>query len=684
MRQDPFLTSAQFVKGVGPKKFQILKQLGITTIKDLLYNFPYRYEDRRHLKKIKDLKDGELQSFEAEVLVKGLRRLRNRRSIFQMALADESGRIDGLWFNQPYLNDNFNVGDRLIIYGKVQRKKGLQIINPEYEIIYESDSDDDTLHTKRIVPIYNLSKGIGQRALRKICFNAVNEFTQGLDDYLPPALKRKYGFDNLDKALREIHFPESYDWLTAARKRLVYEELFGLELTMAWRKYNTKHLKKGLQFKFKKPLVENFIKKLPFKLTASQQKVIAEIKNDLISPQCMQRLLEGDVGSGKTVVAIISALYAISAGYQVALMAPTEVLAEQHYQTMTELLKGMRIKAGLLISQIKKKEKDLLLAKIKNHKIDIIVGTHALIQENVIFKKLGLVIIDEQHKFGVIQRDTLYKKGANPDLLIMTATPIPRTLAYSIYGDLDVSVIEELPAGRKDITTWWVTKKKIEGAYNFIIKEVKAGRQAYIVYPLVEKSKKLELKAAKEMYEHLKSDIFSQERVGLLHGQMKPAEKDKVMQAFKKNKIDILISTIVIEVGIDVANASVMLIEHAERFGLSQLHQLRGRIGRGAHESYCILVSSALNEVAKKRLGVMSRESSGFKIAEEDLLIRGPGEFFGLRQHGFKDLKIADLIRDEAVLKKARSDAFGLFSRAGFDKSPAYKELFNYYIKHNI
>ena len=683
MNQDSLLNSAQFIKGVGPKKFQILMQLGIQTTKDLLYHFPYRYEDRRRQNQIKDLKVGQMQSFTAEVLAKASRRARNRRSIFQIALGDEGGRIDAIWFNQPYLKDNFKVGDKVIFYGKISMRKGLQVINPEYELIDEDDASEDTIHTKRIVPIYSLTKGIGQRALRRISYNAVNEFSNVLDN-LPEPLRKKYNLITLNKALRDIHFPKSNEAIDAARKRLIYEELFALELTMAWRKYNYKHLHKGIKFSFKKPLVDTFIKKLPFKLTQSQKKVISEIKNDLSSSQCMQRLLQGDVGSGKTVVAIISALYALSAGYQVALMAPTEVLALQHYRVIDKLLKGFKIKMGLLTSQIKKKEKSELINKINNHKIDVVIGTHALIQENVSFKKLGLVIIDEQHKFGVIQRDTLYLKGENPDLLIMTATPIPRTLAYSIYGDLDVSVIDELPAGRKKITTWWVTKKKIEGAYNFIIEQVNEGRQAYIVYPLVEKSKKLELKAAKEMYEHLSKDIFSKHTVGLLHGQMKGSEKDKVMLAFKNNKIDILISTIVIEVGIDVANASVMLIEHAERFGLSQLHQLRGRIGRGSHESYCILVSSSLTDIAKRRLAVMKKESSGFRIAEEDLIIRGPGEFFGNRQHGFNDLKIADLIKDNVILKKARKDAFDLFSASKFTESSPYQTLFDYYIKQNI
>ena len=598
-----------------------------------------------------------------------------------MALGDETGRINAVWFNQPYLKNNFRVGERLIIYGKILKRNGLQIINPEYELIPEDETSEDTLHTKRIVPIYGLTKGISQRVLRKISFNAVNEFAEVLEDNLPENLKKSYGFISINKAIKDIHFPENNDCVKAARKRLIYEEFFGLQLVMASRKYNYKYARTGIEFSFKKPPVDDFIKKLPFKLTQAQRRVIAEIKDDLIRPQSMRRLLQGDVGSGKTVVALISALYALSAGYQVALMAPTEVLAEQHYRTFKRLIKGFKVNIGFLISQRKKKEKNELIDKIRNHKIDIIIGTHALIQESVVFKKLGLVIIDEQHKFGVIQRDILSKKGQNPDVLIMTATPIPRTLTYSIYGDLDVSVIDELPAGRKKITTWWVTKKKIEGAYDFIKQEIKKGRQAYIVYPLVEKSKKLELKAAKEMYEHLNDDIFNRYKVGLLHGQMKADEKDKVMLGFKNNKIDILISTIVIEVGIDVANASVMLIEHAERFGLSQLHQLRGRIGRGPHESYCILVSSALNDVAKRRLAIISKVSSGFRIAEEDLMIRGPGEFFGLRQHGFNDLKIADLIKDEAVLKKARKDAFNLFCEPEFIESSAYKKLFKCYIK---
>jgi ATP-dependent DNA helicase RecG len=684
MKQDPLFTSVQFVKGVGPKKKSLLKQLKIETIKDLLFYFPYRYEDRRHLKNIKDLKNGELQVFEAEVLAKGLRRSRRKISIFQLALGDETGRLEAIWFNQPYLNDSFKVGDKIIIYGKVQERKGLQVINPEYELIAEDEESDDFLHTKRIVPIYSLTKGISQRVLRKISYNALNEFLKYIEDNLPDNIKKKYNLVDLKRALSYIHFPQETEEITLARKRLVYEELFSLELVLAYKKYHYKFNEGSLRFNLDEEAIGAFIEKLPFELTLAQKKVINEIKNDLSSPCGMQRLLQGDVGSGKTVVALISALYVIACGYQVALMAPTEILAEQHYRTIKALLKGFKVKTALLISGIKKQEKNKVLENIKKQKADIIIGTHALIQKEVTFKKLGLVIIDEQHKFGVIQRQRLYKKGENPDLLIMTATPIPRTLAYSLYGDLDVSTIDALPGGRKKITTWWVTKKKIVGAYDFIKKEIKKGRQGYIVYPLVEKSKKLELKAAKEMYEHLSRDIFSEYKLGLIHGQMKADEKDKVMQQFKKGKIDILISTIVIEVGIDVANASVMLIEHAERFGLSQLHQLRGRIGRGEYESYCILVSSVLSDIAKKRLSVMSRLTSGFKIAEEDLILRGPGEFFGIEQHGFKDLKLADLIRDEAVLKKAREDAFEFLAKENFLESPLGRKLYLAYIKGRI
>jgi ATP-dependent DNA helicase RecG len=598
-----------------------------------------------------------------------------------MALGDDTGRINALWFNQPYLKDNFKIGDKLIVYGKVSRRRGPQIVNPEYEIIPESEGEDNLLHTKRIVPIYSLTKGISQRVLRKIAYRAVTDYKDKLNDNLPPKLIKKHNLLSLDEAIGQIHFPEELEEINKAKERLIYEELFGFEMVMAYRKHNIDHDKKGTAFKIDKKLLDKFIKSLPFKLTDAQNRVLNEISSDMASAKRMQRLLQGDVGSGKTIVAVIALLQAVASGYQAALMVPTEVLAEQHYKNIKALLKDFKVRLELLSSQVKKKEKDVIKAKIKNHEIDILIGTHALIQEGIDFKKLGLIVIDEQHKFGVIQRQKLYEKAADPDLLIMTATPIPRTLAFSIYGDLDISTIDKLPPGRKKITTWWVSKKKVEGAYDFIKKEIDKGRQAYIVYPLIEKSKKLELKAAKEMYEHLKKDVFKGLRVGLIHGQLKADEKEHIMDDFKNKKTDILISTIVIEVGIDVANASVMLIEHAERFGLSQLHQLRGRIGRGAHESYCILVSHGLTETAKKRLAIISKMTCGFKIAEADLLLRGPGELLGLRQHGFNEFKIADLIRDKDVLYQARNDAFMLFKEPDFIDSKDGRKLYKNYIE---
>ncbi len=669
--------SARYIKGVGPKKIKILNSLGIQTVKGLLYHFPFRYEDRGRLKAISNLTPGQYQSLKAEVLAMGVRKARSGRGIFEMAVGDKTGKLFTVWFNQPYMKNYFKVGDKLFLYGKVEKRKRLEIINPECELI-PGDDKGVTIHTDRMVPIYPLTRGIGQRTLRGIIFAAVEEFASSADEFLPPALRRKHKLLHITASLKNIHFPENRALLSEARRRLIFEEFFNFQLVMTLRKKAAKD-KKGISFKAEEKLAVRFRESLPFKLTASQERVMDEVENDMKSSRPMRRLLQGDVGSGKTVVALHALLKAVENGYQGVFMAPTEILAQQHYISVKRMLKGLRVKVVLLAGGMKARDKDKAKKKIGRQKAGIIIGTHSLIQKTVNFNKLGLAVIDEQHKFGVAQRETLVKKGLCPDVLIMTATPIPRSLAYTIYGDLDLSVIDKLPPGRKAVTTWWVSGKKRDGAYEFIRKQIANGRQAYIVYPLVEESEALDLRAAKIMHKKLKERVYPDLNVGLLYGKMKAAEKKEIMQKFKSGQIDILVSTIVIEVGIDVANAAVMLIEHAERFGLSQLHQLRGRIGRGKFESYCILISSSGKDEAKRRLSIMSAHSDGFKIAEEDLKMRGPGEFFGTRQHGYPELRVGNILKDTALLNLARREVLNIMDNDPGLKLPANRRLFEGY-----
>ena len=679
--KDPLIESAQFVKGVGPKKIKILNRLNIQTIEDLLYHFPRRYEDRTHLKTISRLEIGKHETIKAKVLAKGLRKTRKGLSLTEVAFGDKTGKIICVWFNQPYIKDLFKIGDEVFLYGKIDKKRDLQIVNPEYEII-SKDTKDIAIHTNRITPIYPLTSGLTQRSLRKIIYNAIERYVPKVKETLPSYIREKYSLLHITAALYNIHFPKSKSLKDKAKKRLIFEEFFKFQLVMAYRKAKIKVGKRGIAFKKRKRLTEKFIRLLPFKLTNSQKKVIREIENDMAKRQVMQRLLQGDVASGKTIVAIYACLLAVENGFQAALMVPTEILAEQHYFTLKNLLVNLDVKVDLLISGMNKKEKVEVKKKIEEMEADIIIGTHTLIQEDVNFKKLGLVIIDEQHKFGVIQREVLKKKGKNPDVLVMTATPIPRTLAYTIYGDLDISVIEKLPPGRKPPKTWWVSEKKRDDAYKFIKKELDKGRQAYIVYPLIEESNALNLRAAKCMYKRLKSEVFSNYQVGLIHGKMAQVERERIMEAFKKGKIDVLVSTIIIEVGIDIPNASIILIEHADRFGLSQLHQLRGRIGRGNFKSYCILVSSSQTETAQKRLSSMAKYTDGFKIAEQDLLLRGPGEFFGTRQHGLPEIRIGDILTDTKLLEIARYEAFDLIKKDPHLKDPKNNLLYDKYISN--
>lgn len=654
----------RYIKGIGPKRAEAFAKCAIRSAEDLLYYFPRRYEDRTKFTTISGLQEGQFQTIKALVLVSSERRSFHRRgfSITEAIVEDATGRLTCVWFNQPYIKGYLKPGTNLILYGKLERYNGkLQMSNPEFEVV--SEDADESLNIGRIVPIYSLPESIGQRSFRKLIKYVIDKYLSRLNDFLPFDIRSRNNLLNLAKSIINIHFPENLDMQKLAYTRLAFEEFFLFQLPLVLRKLRKKE-KVGIAHRVEADLVENFIKGLAFNLTESQKKVIQEIKSDMAKPQIMQRLLQGDVGSGKTAVATIASVIAIQGGYQAAFMAPTEILAKQHYEKIMSQChqgftksQGKKIEIELLTSSIDKKEKEVILKEIKQGKIDLVIGTHALLEEDVQFKNLGLVVIDEQHKFGVGQRALLPKKGANPDVLIMTATPIPRTLAITLYGDLDISVITELPPGRKPIRTQWINNDKREWLYGFIKENVLSGRQVYIVYPLIEESYALDLLSAKKMYLEFKNDVFKEFNVGLIHGRLKQKEQDKIMSEFRTGKLQILIATTVLEVGIDVANASLMVIEHAERFGLSQLHQLRGRIGRGTDESFCILISDVDSPEAKARIDAMVNYDDGFRIAEEDLKIRGPGEYFGSRQHGLTGLKVANPLTQMQLLKRAREEA---------------------------
>ncbi|HLE88296.1 MAG TPA: ATP-dependent DNA helicase RecG [Candidatus Brocadiaceae bacterium] len=651
--------SVQFLKGVGPKRSEIFGRIGIHTIHDMLHYFPRDYKDRTRIQKISEAKIGAEITIKGKILAIQNRMARNRKYILEAFVTDETGSIAATWFNQPFLMNKFHVGDNLFLHGKVGAYKYLQLLSPEYEVIQDAETN---IKEGGIIPVYSLTEHISQTQFRKIMKESVHHFTDRIEELLPQEILVKNQLLPLDKAIREIHFPETFDALKRAKTRLVYDELLTLEMAMALRRSGIKE-ETGIAFKAG-PNVDAHIRNLiPFALTNAQERVIREITTDMRSNKPMNRLLQGDVGSGKTVVAIYAILAAIANGYQAAFMAPTEILSEQHFQTIQKYLQHSHVRMQLLTGSTNSKFKKDVLEKIRTGQIDLVIGTHALIEDTVQFKKLGLVVIDEQHKFGVIQRLKLKEKGFQPDVLIMTATPIPRTLSITLFGDLDISILDEMPPGRTPIKTFWISKDKETDSYNFIHGEINKGRQVFIVYPLVEESAVLDLKAAVTEAKRLQHDVFPACKVGLLHGQMKSGDKDKIMTDFKEKRYDILVSTVIIEVGIDVPNATVMVVEHAERFGLAQLHQLRGRIGRGSELSYCLLFGNPKTNEARERLKIMTKTCDGFKIAEIDFKLRGPGEFFGTRQHGLPELKISDLIKDFPILKQARSDAFEIVSK---------------------
>lgn len=658
----------QYLKGIGPVKGKALTAMGIRNMEDLLYHIPRRYLDRSTITPINRLEANSQATVMGKVEAYGIRR--GRKAQFQVILKDQSGYLNLIWFSGiRYVKNSFKEGDTVIASGEVRYFYGLQMPHPEFEIISgavnpDPEKGERLIHTGRVIPLYPSTSELkslylDSRGFRRSISYLLENLLPRIKETLPPRVLDELDLPALDWSLKNIHFPDSLEEAKKARKRLAFEELFYLELLLALRKKRSEQKEEGIVFQKPGKLVKRFIQSLPFELTTSQRKVLNEIYQDISSGKAMQRLLQGDVGSGKTIVALITMLLAVENGYQTALMVPTEVLAEQHYLGLSFFLETLKLEPFLLTSSVRTREKRNILEKIASGEGKIIIGTHSLIQKEVKFNRLGLAVIDEQHRFGVLQRQSLKLKGKSPHLLVMTATPIPRTLALTVYGDLDVSVIDQMPPGRKRIETRLLDEDSSEKGYLFLEEELKKGRQAYIVYPLIEESEKADLKAATEGYQLLQEKIFPHKKLALLHGRIKREQREKIMRDFRSKKFDILVCTTVIEVGLDVPNATVMLIEHGERFGLSQLHQLRGRIGRGEEQSYCILkFSSNISGEAKKRLRTLSSTTDGFEISEADLKLRGPGEFFGTRQHGLPDFKIADLTQDLGLLYKARDWAF--------------------------
>ncbi|MCC6446557.1 MAG: ATP-dependent DNA helicase RecG [Armatimonadetes bacterium] len=672
---DKLQTPVQYVKGVGPRLATTFERIGVKTVEDLLYYFPRRYEDRSRFKRIAQLADAEFATVSGRVVACDNLTAKTGRPITKVAIDDGSAKAFLIYFNQPFQKTIFQkmMGSEIVVYGEVERNKwGINITRAEWE---ELADEGEELHTNRIVPIYPLTEGLFQKTIRRILRNAVELYLPFVKGLLPPAIVAERKLMDVREAFRNIHFPETEWQGVEARRRLVFEELFILQLALALRKHTLQSGLPGISFKIEESILEEFHKILPFDLTGAQKRVIGEISGDMEIPHPMSRLLQGDVGSGKTMVAAAAVLTAARNGFQAALMAPTEILAEQHYSVMSRLLSKVGIEVDLLVGALNRKGKTQVKDRTAMGLNGLVVGTHALIQEGVEFKKLGLVIIDEQHRFGVLQRMELMSKGNCPDLLVMTATPIPRTLALTLYGDLDVSVIDEMPPGRKPVITHWKPKREASRVYGQVAQLVREGRQAYIVCPLVEESEKLQAKAAVDLAAHLQSDIFSDLKVEALHGQMASWEKDDIMERFREREIDVLVSTVVIEVGVDVPNATIMIIQDAERFGLSQLHQLRGRVGRGQEQSFCILLGDPKTMDGKRRLETMVRTTDGFDIAEEDLRLRGPGEFYGTRQSGLMSLRIANLAGDTRILDEARRDAFELAERDPLLEHPDHQAL---------
>ncbi|HEV2176074.1 MAG TPA: ATP-dependent DNA helicase RecG [Terriglobia bacterium] len=683
-------TEVKYLKGVGPARAGMFDARAIRTVEDLLYYTPFRYEDRTRLTPIRQLVPGQTTTVEAVVLTCGLMRTRRGVYIYDLAARDASGMLRCKWFNAVYLEKNrvFREGQRVFFYGKVERDPygtgNLQMIQPQFEILVEDEAHSgESLEVGRVVPIYEAIARISSRVLRHLTWNAFAALAGRIPDPLPPSVRLKNKLLDRATSLRLTHFPDQdqpldslVNFRAPAQVRLIFEELFNVSAGLLLKRRKAKTVE-GIPFRVTASARQAIKKILPFHPTAAQKRALKEIVTDMMSPRPMNRLLQGDVGSGKTIVAVQAAIVAIENGYQVALMAPTEILATQHYLYIKQLLAPLGYEVELLSSARKPREKKEIKERAAAGSVQLLVGTHALIQKDVEFARLGLVIVDEQHRFGVLQRYQLIRKGLPPDVLVMTATPIPRTLALTLYGDLDFSVIDELPPHRSPIETRLLDESRRAQAFEFIRDRVKRGEQAYVVYPVIEESEKLDVQAAVHMHQHLARNVFPEFNVGLLHGRLPSDEKESVMRAFKENVAQILVSTTVVEVGVDVPNSTVMLVEHPERFGLAQLHQLRGRIGRGSVKSHCLLLAAdRRSEVAEERLRALVSTTDGFKIAEMDLKIRGPGEFFGTRQSGIPAFRIANLIRDQEILEWAKREA------AEFIERPKSREEFEAFVSY--
>ena len=674
-------TSLQYIKNVGSARAKVLSEIGLEDSEDLLYYFPRRHLDRTTVTAISLLKKDMITTIVGKVEACGERKTRKGK-LFQAVLSDGTGFLTILWFNGiPYIKKSIEIGDQFAVHGKIEFYNGLQIVHPEYDKL---NIDDDPLNTGSVIPLYPLTQelqkaGIENRFFRKIIRGMLKEINN-ISDFFPSEFLQKHKLVSRYEALHWIHFADKEKDVKRAIYRLKFDEHFFLQLLMALKKESncrvgTKPLDKT------GPHVKLIYDQLNFELTDAQNRVLKEIRTDLGKPITMNRLLQGDVGSGKTIVAVLAAAIAIGNNVQIAVMAPTEILVRQHYESFKEFSEIGKITCAMLVGNTKEGERKKIIDALKTGRIDLIVGTHALIQKDIEFKNLGLVIVDEQHRFGVAQRGDLVEKGLNPHFLAMTATPIPRTLAITYHGDMDLSIIDELPKHRKPVITKKIGPERLKNVYNFMNNEVSKGRQCMIVYPLVEETEKSDLAAAVEAYETLSRTAFTDVNVGLIHGRMKKEEKDNIMNEFSDNRIQILVSTTVIEVGIDVPNATVMLVEHADRFGLIQLHQLRGRVGRGSEKSYCIFVQRDITENSRKRLDILERTNDGFVISDEDLKLRGPGEFFGIKQSGFFKYKIADLVMDGPIIKSARKAAFDLVAKDPHLRNRSFIELRRHFLK---